>query len=49
MYESKYEGCLWDNYDNGYCCVISGGITVEDRYEQPANESNYEDNYVRNY
>lgn len=38
MFESKYEGCLWDNYDNGYCCTISAS---KNQVEETSND--YED------
>lgn len=40
MFESKYEGCLWDNYDNGYCCTIRAS---KNQVEETNNDRNYED------
>lgn len=41
MYNDKYEGCLWDNYDNGYCCTISASKNQIEETKENQNCGHY--------
>lgn len=41
---SDYEGCLWDNYDDGYCCVVNAS---KNQIEETRNDRDYDDHKYR--